>query len=164
MTRRQLTVTLLALALASCSPWRPPPREPLEGWRETPSPREGVRELIRGTAVISELPIVPGAPADHAAHFADAATTLGHVHTAMDLPAAEEASVWPLRYHGQVTWVDFTFVLNGVRIRARESWYAVEDGTQVMRLVAPAADWNARDLTTFQEHVRHRAIAARLED
>jgi len=161
---RLLLLSLLLVTVASCSPWRPPPRAPLRDWREAPPGREGIEEWVRDTAIIQILPVQPVTPNEYATLFDDAASTAAYINAEIGSDEASGVEVIPVRRHGAITWVDATFDMTGARRRARVAWFAEDEGSRVLRLIAPKEDWSSRDVTTFMDEVRDRATQVRLSD
>jgi len=162
----RLAVPALAAALlvAGCAgEWRPPPTDPLVGWRETPTETGDVREWMRGQAVLQELPPTPLSPAELERRFRDPGTAAGDLGETVS-GEITNVELAPLRHFGDVSWVDVAFDLAGVRRKIRVSWFAAQDGTHRYHLLAPASDWNTRDLSDFQDIVRQRDRESRLEE
>ncbi len=161
---RRLLLCLALVMLASCSPWRPPPRSPLQGWRESPSGREGIEEWVRDTSIIQILPVQDVTPNEYATLLENAEAARVYINAELGSDEASNVEVIPVRSHGGITWVDATFDMTGARRRARVAWYAEDEGSRVLRLIVPTAEWNSRDVTAFMEEVRLRARQVRLED
>ncbi len=161
---RLAVLTLVLVTLASCSPWRPPPRAPLQGWREAPSSREGVEEWVRDTSIIQILPVQPVTPNEYATLFDSSESTRTYINAELGAAEATGVEVIPVRRHAGITWVDATFDMTGARRRARVAWYDEDEGSRVLRLVAPSEAWSSRDVSAFMEEVRLRARQVRLGD
>jgi hypothetical protein len=155
-----LLPTALLLTLAACA-WKPPEPDPLEGWRPEPAPERGVKELVRGPAILQILPPVERTGAEQAALLTDPEAVAACVRSVTGRDDAAAVTVTVVRHYRGVDWVDVRFSLDDVVRRVRVAWFEGPEGLRIFRLIAPEADWRSEDLSAFQTFVRREEEASR---